>query len=92
LLIWLSYSHRREYTHPQNPDARGLNLELTTYTYDVKYNYDIAKTVRNFCGINGMFQNNALGYSTDSHTPKRVLTWEHSSCPKESRELDLSGE
>jgi len=63
------YSHRREYTHPQNPDVPGLNLELTTYTYDVKYNYDIAKLFETSVGINGMFQNNALGYSTDFPIP-----------------------
>jgi iron complex outermembrane receptor protein len=26
------YSHRREYTHPEDPDVAGLNLQLTTYT------------------------------------------------------------
>src|SRR6202012_1499018 len=36
------YSHRREYTHPEDADVPGLNLQLTTYTYDVKYNFNIA--------------------------------------------------
>src|SRR5579863_3148396 len=63
------YSHRREFTHPQNPDVPGLNLELHTYTYDVKYNFTIGHAWETSVGVNGMYQNNALGYSTDFPIP-----------------------
>jgi iron complex outermembrane receptor protein len=63
------YSHRREYTHPTTPDTPGLNLQLTTYTYDFKYNFNIAKDYETSVGVNGMYQENTLGYSTDFPIP-----------------------
>ncbi|WP_461449321.1 TonB-dependent receptor [Mucilaginibacter sp.] len=64
------YSHRREYTHPQDPDVPGLNLQLTTWTYDFKYDFNIAKTWETTLGVNGQYQNNTLGYSTDFPIPE----------------------
>jgi iron complex outermembrane receptor protein len=64
LNLGYQYSHRREFTHPQNADVPGLNLQLTTYTYDVKYNFNIAKDYETSVGLNGMYQMNDLGYST----------------------------
>ena len=58
------YSHRREYTHPEDADIPGLNLQLTTYTYDVKYNFELGKGYETTVGVNGMYQSNTLGYST----------------------------
>lgn len=63
------YSHRREYTHPTAASIPGLNLELNTYTYDVKYNFTLGDGYETSVGVNGMFQNNALGYSTDFPIP-----------------------
>jgi iron complex outermembrane recepter protein len=63
------YSHRREYTHPTEVDIPGLNLQLTTYTYDVKYDFDLGKAYEFTFGLNGMYQNNTLGYSTDFPIP-----------------------
>jgi iron complex outermembrane receptor protein len=63
------YSHRREFTHPEDPATPGLNLELASYTYDVKYNFEIGKGYETTLGINGMYQNNGLGYSTDFPIP-----------------------
>jgi len=63
------YSHRREFTHADAPDVPGLNLQLTTYTYDVKYNFEIAKGYETTAGVNGMYQSNTLGYSTDFPIP-----------------------
>lgn len=63
------YSHRQEFTHPQDDDVPGLNLELSTYTYDFKYNFDIAQGYETTIGINGMYQQNKLGYSTDFPIP-----------------------
>ena len=63
------YSHRREFTHPENPDIPGLNLELTTWTYDIKYAFEIADGYETTFGVNGMYQNNVLGYCTDFPIP-----------------------
>ena len=64
------YSHRREFTHPEDATIPGLNLQLTTYTYDFKYNFNIAKDYETTIGVNGMYQNNTLGYSTDFPIPE----------------------
>lgn len=71
LVVNLGYqfSHRREYTHPEDATIPGLNLQLSTYTYDVKYNFDLAKGYETTVGVNGMYQNNTLGYSTDFPIP-----------------------
>ena len=58
------YSHRREYTHPQDSYTPGLNLQLQTTTYDVKYNFNIANDYETSVGVNGMYQTNSLGLST----------------------------
>jgi len=63
------YSHRREFTHPEDGTIPGLNLELATYTYDVKYDFDLGKGYETTLGVNGMYQNNTLGYSTDFPIP-----------------------
>ena len=63
------YSHRREFTHPTSPDIPGLNLQLGTTTYDVKYNFNIFKDYETSVGINGMYQNNSQGYSTSFPIP-----------------------
>lgn len=70
LNLGYEYSHRREYTHPEAADVPGLNLELGTFTYDVKYNLDLGKGYDATAGINGMYQNNSLGSnSTDFPIP-----------------------
>jgi iron complex outermembrane receptor protein len=63
------YSHRREFTHPTEGAIPGLNLELGTLTYDVKYNIEIGNGYETTFGINGMYQHNGLGYSTDFPIP-----------------------
>jgi iron complex outermembrane recepter protein len=63
------YSHRREFTHPTAPDVPGLNLQLHTYTYDIKYNFTIGTGYETSVGVNGMYQNNTIGYSTDFPIP-----------------------
>ena len=71
LLVNLGYqfSHRREFTHPTEPDTPGLNLQLTTYTYDVKYDFTSGKGYETTFGVNGMYQNNSLGFGTDFPIP-----------------------
>jgi iron complex outermembrane receptor protein len=63
------YSHRREYTHPTEPDVAGLNLHLATYTYDVKYNFNLGNDYETTVGVNGQYQNNAIGDATDFPIP-----------------------
>lgn len=64
------YSHRREFTHPEAASIPGLNLQLSTYTYDVKYNFVLGNGYETSVGVNGMYQNNALGSnSTDFPIP-----------------------
>ncbi|HVW13471.1 MAG TPA: TonB-dependent receptor [Mucilaginibacter sp.] len=71
LLINLGYeySHRREYTHPSEPDIAGLNLHLSSYTYDVKYNFSLGNDYQTTVGINGQYQNNTIGDATDFPIP-----------------------
>jgi iron complex outermembrane receptor protein len=71
LIVNLGYqvSHRREFTHPEDADVAGLNLHLTTYTYDVKYNYTIGSGYETSFGVNGQYQNNTIGDATDFPIP-----------------------
>ncbi|MES2110140.1 MAG: TonB-dependent receptor [Bacteroidota bacterium] len=63
------YSHRREYTHPEDADVAGLNLHLTTYTYDFKYNFNMGNGYETTVGVNGQYQNNTIGDATDFPIP-----------------------
>ncbi len=63
------YSHRREFTHPEDASVAGLNLHLTTYTYDFKYNFNTGKGYEATVGINGQYQNNTIGDATDFPIP-----------------------
>ncbi|HEY8783598.1 MAG TPA: TonB-dependent receptor [Mucilaginibacter sp.] len=66
LIVNLGYqfSHRREYTHPAEPDIPGLNLQLRAYTYDVKYNFTSGNDYETTFGVNGQYQDNAIGGAT----------------------------
>jgi iron complex outermembrane receptor protein len=87
------YSHRREFTHPEDADVPGLNLQLTTWTYDFKYNFNIAKTWETTIGVNGQYQNNTLGYSTDFPIPAyhQFDVGSFFAVKKSFGKLDLSG-
>lgn len=71
LVVNLGYqfSHRREYTHPEDAEVAGLNLHLSTYTYDVKYNFTTGKGYETTFGVNGQYQNNTIGDATDFPIP-----------------------
>lgn len=58
------FSHRREYTHPEEPDIAGLNLHLATSTYDVKYNFTLGNDYETTIGVNGQYQNNTISDAT----------------------------
>ncbi len=71
IAINLAYqnSHRQEFSHPEALSIPGLDLNLNTYNYDVKY---FAPEVNgwNFTfGINGMYQKNAVEKGTDFIIP-----------------------
>ncbi|MFD2873262.1 TonB-dependent receptor [Mucilaginibacter ximonensis] len=71
LLVNLGYqfSHRREFTHPEDADVAGLNLHLSTYTYDFKYNQTFGDGYDFTFGVNGQYQNNTIGDATDFPIP-----------------------
>jgi iron complex outermembrane receptor protein len=71
LFVNLGYqlSHRREYTHPEDAGTAGLNLNLTTYTYDFKYNQTFGDGFETTFGLNGQYQNNKIGGATDFPIP-----------------------
>lgn len=71
LIVNLGYqfSHRREYTHPEDGDVAGLNLHLSTYTYDLKYNQTFGNGYETTFGLNGQYQNNTIGSATDFPIP-----------------------
>jgi len=58
------FSHRREYTHPQDAGIAGLNLHLGTYTYDIKYNQAFGSGYEATIGVNGQYQNNKIDGAT----------------------------
>lgn len=49
---------RQEYSHPQFPGIPGTDLDLKSYTYDIKYTLPEFKGWETTMGINGMFQTN----------------------------------
>ncbi|MEP6614398.1 MAG: TonB-dependent receptor [Mucilaginibacter sp.] len=71
LLVNLGYqfSHRREYTHPEDADIAGLNLHLSTFTYDFKYSFNLDNGYETTVGVNGQYQNNTIGGATEFPIP-----------------------
>ncbi|WP_214073872.1 TonB-dependent receptor [Mucilaginibacter sp. dw_454] len=63
------FSHRREFTHPEDAEVAGLNLHLTTYTYDFKYDQTFGDGYETTFGVNGQYQNNAIDDATDFPIP-----------------------
>lgn len=59
--ITLGYQQnfRREFSHPEYPSIPGLNLDLKTFTYDIKYKFPESKGWESTLGINGMYQHNS---------------------------------
>ncbi|MGZ3862017.1 MAG: TonB-dependent receptor [Bacteroidia bacterium] len=67
--IGLQQSHRREFAHPQNPEIAGLNLQLNTVTYDIKYHLPEMKKWETILGVNGMLQQNKNTFATEFVIP-----------------------
>lgn len=62
-------SVRREYSHPEAGSAPGLDLQLNTYTYGLKYNLPEWRDWNVTAGINGMYQINTSTHGTEFIIP-----------------------
>ncbi len=51
-------NHRQEFSHPVLSDIPGLDLQLQTWNYDLKFSFPKWKGFETCAGINGMIQNN----------------------------------
>ncbi len=71
LAINLAYqnSHRREFSHPEALDVSGLDLNLHTYNYDVKYYFPEKNNWNLSAGVNGMYQTNDVTKGTNFIIP-----------------------
>jgi iron complex outermembrane receptor protein len=73
LLVNLGYqkSIRQEFSHPEIPYQKvsGLNLELNTYTYDIKYFFKDVNSWSVTTGVNGMYQQNNVTKGTEFIIP-----------------------
>lgn len=64
-------SHRREFSHPEEPyqDVPGLDLKLNTFNYDLKYYLPEFDKWAVVIGVNGMSQNNNVLGGTEFVIP-----------------------
>ena len=62
-------SVRREFDHPLMPDIAGLFLQLSTFSYDLKYYLHEINGWNLTFGANGMYQNNVVTKGTDYVIP-----------------------
>jgi iron complex outermembrane receptor protein len=73
LKLGAQQSHRQEFSHPQNPSIKGLDLVLNTMTYDLKYHFPEVKELEATIGINGMYQQNRNDKATEFVIPDHTL-------------------
>lgn len=71
LTVNLAYqqSHRQEFAHPERLDISGLDLNLNTYNYDMKYYFPEVRGWSVVLGINGMYQTNDVTKGSDFVIP-----------------------
>lgn len=62
-------SHRQEFAHPEQLDIPGLDLNLNTYNYDIKYFAPEINGWNITFGVNGMYQKNGVTKGTDFIIP-----------------------
>jgi iron complex outermembrane receptor protein len=62
-------SIRQEFSHPQYGDIPGLDLQLNTYTYDLKYFFHSIAGWDFTAGVNGMYQTNNVTQGTEFVIP-----------------------
>ena len=73
LLLGAQQNRREEFNHPTAPSQAGLALQLTTYTYDVRYHLPAWQGVQISVGSNGMGQRNRHQQATDFPIPNYDL-------------------
>ena len=62
-------SHRQEFSHPEMLTVPGLDLNLNTYNYDLKYFVPELNGWNLTLGVNGMYQKNNVEKGTDFIIP-----------------------
>ncbi|HVY75470.1 MAG TPA: TonB-dependent receptor [Puia sp.] len=62
-------SVRREYSHPEMSDIPGLDLQLNSYMYDLKYFFPTFSGWELTAGLNGMYQQNTVTNGTEFIIP-----------------------
>ena len=69
LLLGAQQNHRQEFNHPTAPAQPGLDLQLTTYSYDARYLLPAWHGLEITLGGNGMTQLNRHQNATDFPIP-----------------------
>ena len=69
LLLGVQQNHRQEFNHPTAPDQPGLDLRLTTTSYEVRYLLPTWRGLEITAGTNGMSQLNQHLNATDFPIP-----------------------
>lgn len=62
-------SHRREYSHPQQPSIAGLDLRLNSYLYRISYGWQSMDNWNFNVGYSGMYQTNDVTHGTEFIIP-----------------------
>ncbi len=95
LAVDFGYQHsvRREYSHPEEPDIAGLDLQLDTYSYDLKYYFPEWNGWNLTAGLNGMYQDNTVTQGTEFIIPSyhQFDIGPFAMIRKSFTKLDLSG-
>ena len=73
LLLAAQRNVRREYNHPTKPDQAGMNLQLTTINYGIRYNAPERSNTEISIGMNGMYQQDVTKNATDFPIPDYSL-------------------
>lgn len=68
-LIGFQKNRRREYNHPTAVFQPGLDVQLNTYNYELKYSFPEWAGLRITYGLNGMYQQNRNKDATDFPIP-----------------------
>ncbi len=88
-------SVRREFSHPEQPyqDVPGLFLQLSTYSYDVKYLLPQVAGWDGSFGVNGMYQDNVATNGTEFIIPsyRQFDIGPFAMVKKTFNKLDISG-
>ncbi len=88
-------SIRQEFNHPEAPyqDVAGLYLQLTSYSYDLKYYLTESNGWNTTFGINGMYQDNQVTKGTEFIIPsyRQFDIGPFAMIKKTFDKLDLSG-